>query len=302
MKTAFLMTALTVLLVLIGDYFGGLQGMIVMLSFSVIMNFYAYWNSDKMVLRHYNAREVDAQSAPALYKMVQELARRGNLPMPKVYIIDSPVPNAFATGRNPEHAAVAVTTALYDVLDKREIAGVLGHELSHVKHNDILISTIAATMAGIITTIAQWGTIAATMAGIITTIAQWGMFLGGGHSDDEGNNGGNFIVTLLIMILAPIAAALIQMAVSRSREYMADEGGGELSGDPDALADALLKIDAYAQRRTMPGATEATAHMFIVCPFSRKTMQQMFSTHPSTEERVARLREQAAEMRKHGGR
>ena len=259
MKTAFLMTALTVLLVLIGDYFGGLQGMIVMLSFSVIMNFYAYWNSDKMVLRHYNAREVDAQSAPALYKMVQELARRGNLPMPKVYIIDSPVPNAFATGRNPEHAAVAVTTALYDVLDKREIAGVLGHELSHVKHNDILISTIAATMAG-----------------IITTIAQWGMFLGGGHSDDEGNNGGNFIVTLLIMILAPIAAALIQMA--------------------------LLKIDAYAQRRTMPGATEATAHMFIVCPFSRKTMQQMFSTHPSTEERVARLREQAAEMRKHGGR
>ena len=149
-------------LVLIGDYFGGLQGMIVMLSFSVIMNFYAYWNSDKMVLRHYNAREVDAQSAPALYKMVQELARRGNLPMPKVYIIDSPVPNAFATGRNPEHAAVAVTTALYDVLDKREIAGVLGHELSHVKHNDILISTIAATMAG-----------------IITTIAQWGMFLGG---------------------------------------------------------------------------------------------------------------------------
>ena len=285
MKTAFLMTALTVLLVLIGDYFGGLQGMIVMLSFSVIMNFYAYWNSDKMVLRHYNAREVDAQSAPALYKMVQELARRGNLPMPKVYIIDSPVPNAFATGRNPEHAAVAVTTALYDVLDKREIAGVLGHELSHVKHNDILISTIAATMAG-----------------IITTIAQWGMFLGGGPSDDEGNNGGNFIVTLLIMILAPIAAALIQMAVSRSREYMADEGGGELSGDPDALADALLKIDAYAQRRAMPGATEATAHMFIVCPFSRKTMQQMFSTHPSTEERVARLREQAAEMRKHGGR
>ena len=161
----------------------------------------------------------------------------------------------------------------------------MGHELSHVKHNDILISTVAATMAG-----------------IITTIAQWGMFLGGGHQDEEGNNGGNFIVTLLIMILAPIAAALIQMAVSRSREYLADEGGGELSGDPDALADALLKIDAYAQRRTMPGATTATAHMFIICPFSARNMQQMFSTHPSTEERVARLREQAAEMRKHGGR
>ena len=285
MRTAFLMTALTVLLVLVGDYFGGARGMMMMLIISLAMNLFSYWNSDKLVLAQYNAKQVDEKSAPALYKMVQRLAERGNLPMPKVYIIDSPVPNAFATGRNPEHAAVAVTTALYDVLDKREIAGVLGHELSHVKHNDILISTIAATMAG-----------------VITTIAQWGMFLGGGHQDEEGNNGGNFIVTLLIMILAPIAAALIQMAVSRSREYLADEGGGELCGDPDALADALLKIEAYAQRRTMPGATEATAHMFIICPFSRKTMQQMFSTHPSTEERVARLREQAAEMKRHGGR
>ena len=285
MKTAFLMALMTALLMLLGDFFGGLRGMTVMLFVGVAMNFFAYWNSDKMVLAHYDAQQVDRNSAPELYGIVEKLAKKANIPMPKVYIINSPVPNAFATGRNPEHAAVAVTTALYDVLDKREIAGVLGHELSHVKHNDILISTIAATMAG-----------------IITTIAQWGMFLGGGHSDDEGNNGGNFIVTLLIMILAPIAAALIQMAVSRSREYMADEGGGELSGDPDALADALLKIDAYAQRRTMPGATEATAHMFIVCPFSRKTMQQMFSTHPATEERVARLREQAAEMRKHGGR
>lgn len=284
MKTAFLMTALTVLLVLVGDYFGGLQGMIVMLTFSVVMNFFTYWNSDKLVLKQYKAREVDEKSAPALYKMVQNLAKRGNMPMPKVYVIDSPVPNAFATGRNPEHAAVAVTTALYDVLDKREIEGVLGHELSHVRHNDILI-----------------GTVAATMAGIITTIAQWGMLLGGGHRDEEGNSGGNFIVTLLIMILAPMAAALIQMAVSRSREYLADEGGGELCGDPDALADALLKIEAYAQRRTMPGATQATAHMFIICPFSKRDMQQMFSTHPATADRVERLRAQAEEMRKRGG-
>lgn len=285
MKTAMLMTLLTVLLVLVGDYFGGVQGMLFMLSFSIIMNFITYWNSDKMVLSHYKAQQVDEKSAPALYNMVKRLAERGNLPMPKVYIIDSPVPNAFATGRNPEHAAVAVTTALADVLDKREIEGVLAHELSHVKNSDILI-----------------GTVAATMAGIITTIAQWGMFLGGGSHDDDENGGGNFIVTLLIMILAPMAAALIQMAVSRSREYMADEGGGKLTGDPDGLADALLKIEAYAKRGSMPGATPNTAHMFIICPLSARDMQQMFSTHPSTEERVARLREQAKAMKKSGGR
>ena len=246
------------------------------------MNLFSYWNSDKLVLAQYNAKQVDEKSAPALYKMVQRLAERGNLPMPKVYIIDSPVPNAFATGRNPEHAAVAVTTALANALDKDEIEGVLAHELSHVKHGDILI-----------------GTIAASMAGIITTLSHWGMFFGGG--DRDRNSSSSAIVGLAMMILAPLAAGIIQMAVSRSREYMADKSGGELSGNPDALADALLKIESYAKNRTMPGATENTAHMFIICPFSAKDMKQLFSTHPSTADRVARLRAQAKAMRSSGG-
>lgn len=282
MRTAFLMTALTVLLVLVGDYFGGARGMMMMLIISLAMNLFSYWNSDKLVLAQYNAKQVDEKSAPALYKMVQRLAERGNLPMPKLYIIDSPVPNAFATGRNPEHAAVAVTTALANALDKDEIEGVLAHELSHVKHGDILI-----------------GTIAASMAGIITTLSHWGMFFGGG--DRDRNNSSSAIVGLAMMILAPLAAGIIQMAVSRSREYMADESGGALSGNPDALADALLKIESYAKNRTMPGATENTAHMFIICPFSAKDMQQLFSTHPSTADRVARLRAQAKAMRNNGG-
>lgn len=281
MRTVLLMTALTVLLVLVGDYFGGAQGMMMMLLVSVGINFFSYWNSDKMVLAQYKAKQVDENSAPALYKMVQGLAERGNLPMPKVYIIDSPVPNAFATGRNPEHAAVAVTSALASVLNKDEIEGVLGHELSHVKHGDILI-----------------GTIAATMAGVITTMAKFGLFFGGGDRD---RNNGSGIVGLLMLILAPMAAGIIQMAVSRSREYMADESGGKLCGNPDALADALLKIESYAANKTLPGATENTAHMFIICPFSAKNMQQLFSTHPKTSDRVARLRAQAETMRGNGG-
>ena len=278
MKTAMLMALMTMLLMAIGDYFGGLQGMTIMLFFGVAMNFFTYWNSDKMVLAHYNAQEVDARTAPRLYAIVKRLADRAKLPMPKVYIIDSPVPNAFATGRNPEHAAVAVNTALADLLDEDELAGVLAHELSHVKHRDILISTVAASMAG-----------------AISTIAQWGMFLGGGR--DENGESRNPFATILVMILAPLAAALIQMAVSRSREYMADKSGGELCGDPNALADALLKIEAFARRRVMPGATEATAHMFIINPFSGVNMRQLFSTHPPTEERVRLLREQACAMR-----
>ncbi len=278
MRTAFLMTALTVLLVLVGDYFGGARGMMLMLIVSLATNLFSYWNSDKLVLAQYNAKQVDEKSAPALYKMVQCLAERAHLPMPKVYIIDSPVPNAFATGRNPEHAAVAVTTALANALDKDEVEGVLAHELSHVKHGDILI-----------------GTIAASMAGIITTLSHWGMFFGGGSRDDR--NSSSAIVGLVMMILAPLAAGIIQMAVSRSREYMADESGGALSGKPDALADALLKIESYAKKRTMPGAT----HMFIICPFSAKDMQQLFSTHPSTADRVTRLRAQAQAMRSNGG-
>lgn len=278
MKTAMLMALMTMLLMAIGDYFGGLQGMTIMLVFGVVMNFFTYWNSDKMVLAHYRAQEVDARTAPRLYAIVKRLADRAKLPMPKVYVIDSPVPNAFATGRNPEHAAVAVNTALADLLDEDELAGVLAHELSHVKHRDILISTVAASMAG-----------------AISTIAQWGMFLGGGR--DENGESRNPFATILVMILAPLAAALIQMAVSRSREYMADKSGGELCGDPNALADALLKIEAFARRRVMPGATEATAHMFIINPFSGVNMRQLFSTHPPTEERVRLLREQARAMR-----
>lgn len=278
MKTAMLMALMTMLLMAIGDYFGGLQGMTIMLVFGVVMNFFTYWNSDKMVLAHYRAQEVDARTAPRLYAIVKRLADRAKLPMPKVYVIDSPVPNAFATGRNPEHAAVAVNTALADLLDEDELAGVLAHELSHVKHRDILISTVAASMAG-----------------AISTIAQWGMFLGGGR--DENGESRNPFATILVMILAPLAAALIQMAVSRSREYMADKSGGELCGDPNALADALLKIESFARRRVMPGATEATAHMFIINPFSGVNMRQLFSTHPPTEERVRLLREQARAMR-----
>lgn len=281
MRTAVLMTALTVLLVLVGDYFGGAQGMMFMLILSLGMNLFSYWNSDKLVLAHYKAKQVDESSAPALYKMVHRLADKARLPMPKVYIIDSPVPNAFATGRNPEHAAIAVTTALANALDKNEIEGVLAHELSHVKHGDILI-----------------GTIAASMAGVITTLSHWGLFFGGGDRD---RNNGNAIVGLIMIILAPLAAGIIQMAVSRSREYMADETGGAISGNPDALADALLKIEAYAKNKTMPGATENTAHMFIISPFSAKDMKQLFSTHPSTADRVTRLRTQAKNMRGNGG-
>lgn len=278
MKTAFLMALLTALLMLIGDFFGGIKGMTFMLLVSIGMNFFAYWNSDKMVLAHYNAQQVDERTAPELYGIVAKLAKKANLPMPKVYIIDSPIPNAFATGRDPEHAAVAVNSSLVDLLSRDEIEGVLAHELSHVKNRDILVSTIAATMAG-----------------AISTIAQWGMFLGGGRDEDGENR--NPIASILVMLLAPLAAMLIQMAVSRSREYMADKSGGEICGNPDALADALLKLEAYSRRGVMPAATEATAHMFIVNPFTAADVQKMFSTHPSTEERVRLLREQAQEMR-----
>jgi len=279
MKTAFLMTLLTLLLVLVGDFAGGREGMMVMLVFSLGMNFFAYWNSDKMVLSQYKAHQVDEQSAPALYGIVKRLAGRAGLPMPKVYIIDDQVPNAFATGRNPEHAAVAVTTALMNYLSPKEIEGVLGHEMTHVKNRDILISTVAASLAG-----------------VITTISRFALWFGGSRDRENSNP----IAGILVVILAPIAAALIQMAVSRSREYKADEGGGELCGNPNYLADALEKISMYSTKRTMRNATEATAHMFIMCPFSARDMQKLFSTHPSTEERVALLRKQAEEMKKQG--
>ena len=270
MKTAFLMTLMTLLLVMVGDFAGGQEGMMIMLIFSLGMNFYAYWNSDKMVLSQYKAQQVDEHSAPALYGIVKRLAQKA----------DDQVPNAFATGRNPEHAAVAVTTALMNYLSPKEIEGVLGHEMTHVKNRDILISTVAASLAG-----------------VITTVSRFALWFGGGSRD---RNNSNPIAAILLLILAPIAAALIQMAVSRSREYKADEGGGALCGNPNYLADALEKISQYSTRRTMQNATEATAHMFIMCPFSAKDMSKLFSTHPSTEERVKLLRQQAEEMRRQG--
>ena len=233
MKTALLMTLMTLLLVMVGDFAGGQQGMVIMLIFSLGMNFFTYWNSDKMVLAQYKAHQVDEHSAPALYGIVKRLAERAKLPMPKVYIIDDQVPNAFATGRNPEHAAVAVTTALMNYLSPKEIEGVLGHELTHVRNRDILISTVAASLAG-----------------VITTVSRFALWFGGGRD----RNNSNPIASILLLILAPIAAALIQMAVSRSREYKADEGGGELCGNPNYLADALEKISQYSTRRTMQNA------------------------------------------------
>ena len=279
LNTTLLMGLMTALLLVIGDYIGGSSGMTVMLAFSLISNVLLYWYSDKLVIAQYGAQPVDAGSAPQLYGIVQSLARRAQLPMPRVYVVDTALPNAFATGRNPEHAAVCVTTGLMEMLTPREVAGVLGHEMSHVKHNDILISTIAAGMAGIISVMARFA------------------FWFGGDRDDRRNNP---LAGILMLVLTPLAAAVIQMAISRTREYMADFTGGQLSGDPDALADALEKIEGYARTRTMPRATEATAHMFIISPFSAKDAQAIFSTHPPTEKRIERLRQEAQEMRSRG--
>ena len=279
LKTTLLMGLMTALLLVIGDYIGGSSGMTVMLAFSLISNVLLYWYSDKLVIAQYGAQPVDAGSAPQLYGIVQSLARRAQLPMHRVYVVDTALPNAFATGRNPEHAAVCVTTGLMEMLTPREVAGVLGHEMSHVKHNDILISTIAAGMAGIISVMARFA------------------FWFGGDRDDRRNNP---LAGILMLVLTPLAAAVIQLAISRTREYMADFTGGQLSGDPDALADALEKIEGYARTRTMPRATEATAHMFIISPFSAKDAQAIFSTHPPTEKRIERLRQEAQEMRSRG--
>lgn len=278
-KTTILMGLMTALLMVIGDYIGGSGGMTFMLAFSILSNVLMYWYSDKLVISQYNAQPVDAGSAPQLYSIVEGLAGRAGLPMPKVYVIDTALPNAFATGRNPSHAAVCVTTGLMELLEPREIAGVLGHEMSHVLHNDILISTIAAGMAGVISVMARFA------------------FWFGGSRDDRRNNP---LAGVLMLVLTPIAAAIIQLAISCTREYMADYSGGELSGDPDALADALEKIESYARYRTMPNATEATAHMFIISPFSAKDAQALFSTHPPTEKRIARLREEGEKMRAQG--
>ena len=276
LKTAVLMAAITALFMAIGSFVGGQQGMISALLVAVGLNFFSYWFSDKLVLKMYNAREVDETSAPQFYRMVRELAQKAKLPMPRVYVIDEAAPNAFATGRNPEHAAVAATTGIMRVLTDRELRGVMAHELAHVAHRDILLSTISATMAG-----------------AISMLANFAMFFGG--RDSEGRPA-NPAVGLVVAMLAPLAAGLIQMAISRAREFEADRGGAELCGDPRALASALQKIHAYARGTPMEVAERnpATAQMMIMNPLRGGGLTGLFSTHPSTEERVARLLAMAA--------
>jgi heat shock protein HtpX len=271
-KTVLLLAALTAFLILMGRVLGGRQGMYIAFGLAVAMNFFSYWFSDKMVLKMYRAQEVSPEEAPQLHQIVEELAREAGIPKPRVYIIPDDSPNAFATGRNPEHAVVAATQGILRLLTPTELKGVLAHEIGHVQHRDILISTIAATLAGAIM--------------ILASMAKWGAILGLGRDDEEGPG----IVGILIMsIIAPIAAMLIQLAVSRSREYLADEAGAHLSHNPESLARALEKLSLGVERAPMD-ASPATAHMFIVNPLTGRSLMNLFSTHPPIEERVARLR------------
>jgi len=273
-KTGFLLGTLTALLMLIGGYFGGKQGIVIAFIFAAAMNFGAYWFSDKIILRMYNAQEVRESQAPQLYAMVKDLSLKAGLPMPKVYIVPGDTPNAFATGRNEDHAVVAVTEGILRMLNREELEGVLAHELTHIKNKDMLIGSIAATLAGAIVMLAN--------------MAQWAAIFGGSSRDD--NEEGSGVIGLIMMaILAPIAATIIQMAVSRSREYLADEGGARVSGKPYGLAGALEKLSRASQTVPME-ANPSTAHMFIVNPLTGKSLMNLFSTHPPIEERVARLR------------
>jgi heat shock protein HtpX len=269
LKTGLLMAAIVALFGAVGALLGGGQGMLIALVLGAGVNFWAYWFSDAMVLRLYRAQEVDESTAPQLYTTVRELAREAALPMPRVYLVDEAQPNAFATGRNPEHAAVAATTGILQLLNARELRAVLGHELTHVKNRDILTSTITASIAG-----------------AISTVAQFGLFFGGRDNDNR-----NPVLALLVLILAPIAAMLIQLAISRAREYEADRGGAEISGDPRALADALAKIERYAKGLPLETAEThpATAQMMIINPLSGGGIAGLFATHPPTEERIRRL-------------
>ncbi len=276
-KTVVLMTALTVLLVFVGGAFGGRQGMIIAFIFAGAMNMFSYWFSDKLVLRMYNAQEATEADAPKLWGVTHDLALKMNMPMPKVYVIPSDSPNAFATGRNPNHAAVAATEGILRLLTREELEGVMAHELGHVRNRDILIGTIAATIAGAISMLAN--------------MAQWAMIFGGGRRDDREGEGG-LIGGILMIILAPIAAALIQMAVSRSREYQADASGAKICGNPIWLANALRKLQVGTQRVPLD-ASPATAHMFIVNPLRGGGLQSLFSTHPPLEDRIARLESMA---------
>ncbi len=268
-RTALLLASLTGLMLLIGGALGGRGGMAIALLLSLVMNMGSYWYSDKIVLKMYHAREVTPTEAPGLYGIVRGLVERAQMPMPKVYIVDTPMPNAFATGRNPSHAAVAATTGIMRILDRDELEAVMAHELSHVRNRDTLISSVAATIAGVITFVAN--------------MAQWSLIFGG--NDDDG---GNIVGVIAMAILAPIAAMIIQMAISRSREFGADAGGAELTGHPMALASALSKLEGAAGR-VQADVNPSTAHMFIVNPLKGKKLASLFSTHPSTEERIARL-------------
>lgn len=282
MRTTLLMAAMTGLFLVVGSALGGQGGMILALFLAVAMNVGAYWFSDRIVLSMYNAQEVGPKNAPELYGLVRELAARGNLPMPKVYIINDPTPNAFATGRDPEHAAVAATTGILQLLSREELAGVMAHELGHVMNRDILVATIAASVAGAITTLAN--------------MAQWAALFGSSNNDEEEGGGGlGMLGSIVMMVLAPLAATLIQMAISRAREYGADEAGAKLCGNPMWLATALNKLEMGNRRIPMAAADAhpSTAHMFIVNPLSGSAIMGLFSTHPPIPERVERLRKMA---------
>ncbi len=271
-KTAVLLIALSLFFLWVGGMIGGRQGMTIALFFALAMNAFAYWFSDKLVLKMYRAQEVDESAAPELYSIVRRLSSKAGLPMPRVYIIPQDQPNAFATGRNPKHAAVAATEGILRLLSPEELSGVIGHELSHVKHRDILISSVAATVAAAISYLAQMG--------------QWALIFGGGSRRERDENP---LAALLMLFLAPIIALIIQMAISRSREYSADDSGAQLAGNPRFLASALRKLDYASKAVPMERANSATAHMFIVNPLSGKSLLRLFSTHPPIEERIQRL-------------
>jgi heat shock protein HtpX len=283
LRTTILLAGLTALFMGVGYLIGGSGGAVIALIIAGAMNLVSYWNADTLVLRMHDAQEVDARTAPDLVRLVAELAQRANLPMPRVYLMDNPQPNAFATGRNPEHAAVAVTTGLLQRLSREEVAGVISHELAHIRNHDTLTMTITATIAG-----------------AISMLAQFGMFFGG-HRDS--NSGLGVIGTIAMMILAPIAAMLVQMAISRTREYAADNLGSRISGHPDALASALRRIAGAAEQIENYSAerSPATAHLFIINPLTHRGVDNLFSTHPSTENRIAALEQLAREMGQSGG-